>query len=199
MSMSLAQMVRDPVLIVLALASLVSWALIADCLIGLVRSARADTRFTAGDRSSASPLCCLEGEVCRHHATPRNHLLTIIDTSIVLQRQKLERALPLLGAIGSTAPYVGLLGTVIGIIQAFQAIQAQNNMSPSIVAGGIATALIATAMGLAVAIPAVAAHHLLSSAIGRRVAQWESTVAEWMPLEGQSERKEAERESLPLA
>ena len=173
---------RDPVLIILALGSLVSWALIADCLIALIRSARADMQFMRGDRSSMlSPLCGLHSEIQRHDGDPHAHLLTVLDTSIVLQRQKLERALPLLGAIGSTAPYVGLLGTVIGIIQAFQAIQAQNNMSPSIVAGGIATALIATAMGLAVAIPAVAAHHLLSSAISRRIAQWESTAVEWLP------------------
>ncbi len=182
MSMSLGQMVHDPVLIVLALGSLVSWALIADSLIALIRSARADMRFAHGDRTSTSPLCCLHSEVQRHDGTPRDHLLTVLDTSMVLQRQKLERGLPLLGAIGSTAPYVGLLGTVIGIIQAFQAIQAQNNMSPSIVAGGIATALIATAMGLAVAIPAVAAHHLLSSAISRRTAQWEAIAAEWLAV-----------------
>ncbi len=194
--MPFEHLARDPVLIVLALGSLVSWALIADCVIGLWRSVRADARFQSGERSVASPLSGLEAEMQRHGDAGRDHLLTVLDTAMVLQRQRLERSLPLLGAIGSTAPYVGLLGTVIGIIQAFQAIQAQNNMSPSVVAGGIATALIATAMGLAVAIPAVAAHHLLASAIGRRAALWESVVAEWLP--GQA-HKEAGRESVPLA
>lgn len=185
---------RDPVLIILALGSLVSWALIADCLIGLCRAVRADGRFARGHRSPASPLSCLMDERRTHDGSARDHLLTIMDTAVALQRQRLERSLPLLGAIGSTAPYVGLLGTVIGIIQAFQAIQAHNNMSPSVVAGGIATALIATAMGLAVAIPAVAAHHLLSSAISRQVGRWEAIIAQWLP-----EDEEAGRESLPLA
>ena len=185
---------RDPVLIILALGSLVSWALIVDCTVGLWRSMRADARFLQGDRSVTSPFSrLLSGQ---RDGTERENALIEMDTSIVLQRQRLERDLPLLGAIGSTAPYLGLLGTVIGIIQAFQAIQAQNNMSPSVVAGGIATALIATAMGLAVAIPAVAAHHLLASAISRRVADWEAVVAKRL---SEDAIKEAERESVPLA
>ncbi len=189
-------LLKDPVLIILAAASLVSWALIADCMITLYRSARADARFRQGERSSASPLSGLIGELQKHDDAGYDQLLIMMDTAVALQRQRLERSLPLLGAIGSTAPYVGLLGTVIGIIQAFQAIQAQNNMSPSIVAGGIATALIATAMGLAVAIPAVAAHHLLASAIGRQVAGWEAAIVERLP---EHAAKEAGRESLPLA
>jgi biopolymer transport protein TolQ len=116
-----------------------------------------------------------------------------MDTVITLQRERLEVTLPLLGVIGSTAPYVGLLGTVVGIIQAFQAIMKQGNMSTSTVAGGIATALIATAMGLAVAIPSVAAHHLFTSAINRIVSGWEAAVAAWLPG-----GKEEAHESLPL-
>jgi biopolymer transport protein ExbB/TolQ len=194
--MPVEHLLRDPVLIILALGSLVSWALIADCLIVLWKSVNADGRFARGERRPMSPLSCLESEIQKHDGLSRDQALTILDIAIVLERQKLERALPLLGAIGSTAPYLGLLGTVIGIIQAFQAIQAQNNMSPSVVAGGIATALIATAMGLAVAIPAVAAHHLLSSAISRRVAEWESIAAEWLPGDA---AEESRHESLPLA
>lgn len=127
--------------------------------------------------------------------TDREQLLILLDTTIALHRQRLERALPILGVIGNTAAYAGLLGTVIGILRAFQSIQAHNNMSPSVVSGGIASALIATAVGLAVAIPAVAAHHLLSAAITKRVAQWEAIVASWL---SDTTGQEKQHESLPL-
>lgn len=187
---------RDPVLIVLAAGSLASWVIILDCLLVLRRVVRDDRAFQHGETAPAAPLSQLRQELHRHDGVDREHLLTIMDAAIALQRQRLERPLPLLGVIGSTAPYLGLLGTVIGIIQAFQAIQAQNNMSPSIVAGGIATALVATAMGLAVAIPAVAAHHLLSAAIGRRVSVWEAVAAEWLH---QDTAEGVKHESVPLA
>ncbi len=172
---------RDPVLVVLLAASLASWAIILDCALTLRRSMRADAAHIGGKSTHDSPLARLHCDFARNEGFSRDHILTIMDTAITLERYKLERLLPTLGAIGSTAPYVGLLGTVIGIIQAFQSIQAQNNMSPSVVAGGIATALIATAAGLSVAIPSVVAHHLFSAAISARVAGWESTVAQWLP------------------
>ena len=68
---------------------------------------------------------------------------------------ELERGLGLLASIGSTAPFVGLLGTVVGIIDAFASIQQNQTTGMSAVAGGISEALITTALGLFVAIPAV--------------------------------------------
>ena len=68
---------------------------------------------------------------------------------------RLETYVPILGTIGATAPFVGLLGTVLGIIKAFQAIAIYAGAGPEIVSAGIAEALIATAFGLIVAIPAV--------------------------------------------
>ena len=193
--MPFEHLLRDPVLIILALASLVSWALIIDSLLVLRRVCREDRLCLEGKQVPNAPIASLRQELHTNEGADRPHLLTVMDAAIVLQRQRLEKSLPLLGVIGSTAPYVGLLGTVIGIIQAFQAIEARNNMSPSIVAGGIATALVATAMGLAVAIPAVAAHHLISAAITRRVSMWESVVAQWLPQDS----REAKRESIPVA
>jgi biopolymer transport protein ExbB/TolQ len=79
-----------------------------------------------------------------------------------VQRMRLERRLGFLGTLGSNAPFVGLLGTVIGIVQAFDQLQAAGGGSGSGgamsgVMGAIAEALVATAIGLVVAIPAVAA------------------------------------------
>ncbi|MHB1000335.1 MAG: MotA/TolQ/ExbB proton channel family protein [Armatimonadota bacterium] len=175
---------RDPVLIVLVAASIISWAIILDCILTLRRTVRDDINFEKGKSNPGSPLYHLHAKLQQFPDASQDSLLPVLDTEISIQRQKVERALPVLGVIGSTAPYMGLLGTVIGIIQAFQSIQAQNNMSPSIVAGGIATALIATAAGLAVAIPSVAAHHLITAAISRRVSRWETIAAGWFPKRG---------------
>jgi biopolymer transport protein ExbB/TolQ len=70
-----------------------------------------------------------------------------------------------LATIGSTAPFVGLLGTVIGIIDAFREIQGQNGTGISAVAGGISEALVTTALGLTVAIPAVVMFNYFTSKI----------------------------------
>ena len=68
-----------------------------------------------------------------------------------------------LGSIGSVAPFIGLLGTVWGIVNAFQSIAISNNTSLAVVAPGIAEALFATALGLLAAIPAVAAYNKFSN------------------------------------
>ena len=77
----------------------------------------------------------------------------------------LRRGLSLLATVGSVAPFVGLLGTVLGIITAFQGIASSGSGGLSSVAAGISEALIETALGLAVAIPAVLAFNYLSGAI----------------------------------
>jgi biopolymer transport protein ExbB len=85
-----------------------------------------------------------------------------------LQRMKLERRLAFLGTLGNNAPFIGLLGTVIGVVQAFEALGQQNEsaqaaasaMAPQVVMTAIAEALIATAVGLAVAIPAVVMYNV---------------------------------------
>ena len=78
-----------------------------------------------------------------------------LDRAAAIVHAELERGLSGLATIGSTAPFVGLLGTVIGIIDAFREIQGQNATGISAVAGGISEALVTTALGLTVAIPAV--------------------------------------------
>ncbi|MBI2069719.1 MAG: MotA/TolQ/ExbB proton channel family protein [Elusimicrobia bacterium] len=71
------------------------------------------------------------------------------------ERLKMERFLAILGTLGNTAPFIGLFGTVVGIIKAFRDLALAGAGGPAIVAKGIAEALVATAAGLAVAIPAV--------------------------------------------
>jgi len=78
-------------------------------------------------------------------------------TERVLERQisRLHRRLPFLGSVGSTAPFIGLLGTVVGVMRAFRDLAGAAGAGPGVVALGISEALIATAAGLFVAIPAV--------------------------------------------
>ena len=81
--------------------------------------------------------------------------------------EALEKYMGFLATVGSTAPFVGLFGTVWGIMNSFQAIAFTNNTSLAVVAPGIAEALLATALGLVAAIPAVVAYNKLSNDLGR--------------------------------
>ena len=88
-----------------------------------------------------------------------------LDRAAAITHAELERGLSGLATIGSTAPFVGLLGTVIGIIDAFREIQGQQTTGVSAVAGGISEALVTTALGLTVAIPAVMMFNYFTSKI----------------------------------
>ena len=96
--------------------------------------------------------------------------------SLKSQIQKLEVGLPFLATIGSAAPFIGLFGTVWGIVNSFTAIATQKDTSLAVVAPGIAEALIATALGLAAAIPAVVAYNQITVALGRSFARGNSAV-----------------------
>jgi biopolymer transport protein TolQ len=81
--------------------------------------------------------------------------------------RRLELRLPFLATLGSAAPFIGLFGTVWGIMRSFEGIAAAHNTSLAVVAPGIAEALFATAMGLAAAIPAVVAYNKITVDLGR--------------------------------
>ena len=86
-----------------------------------------------------------------------------MDVAIDKQIDKYEKNLTFLATVGSVAPFVGLFGTVWGIMNSFQSIAISRNTSLAIVAPGIAEALFATALGLLAAIPAVVAYNKFSS------------------------------------
>lgn len=81
------------------------------------------------------------------------------------EEEKLEKNLPFLATVGSVTPYIGLFGTVIGIMNSFIGLAEQNQATLQVVAPGIAEALIATAMGLFAAIPAVVAYNRYSTRV----------------------------------
>ncbi len=94
----------------------------------------------------------------------------------------LERSLPLLASIGSTSPYIGLFGTVWGIMNAFTGLSSLDNVSLAVVAPGIAEALVATAIGLFAAIPAVAAYNYYNNRVGRLTVRLEGFSEEFLNI-----------------
>ena len=88
-----------------------------------------------------------------------NRMTTLLETGIEKQVNKITRGFTFLATVGSTAPFIGLFGTVWGIMNSFQSIAISRNTSLAIVAPGIAEALLATALGLLAAIPAVVAYN----------------------------------------
>jgi biopolymer transport protein TolQ len=110
-------------------------------------------------------------EARERNATDRTHdkLIVQLERSISwgasAQARRLERGLPFLATTGSTAPFIGLFGTVIGIIAAFQSIGEAGQASLSVVGPGIAEALVATAVGLLAAIPAMMAYNAFGGRI----------------------------------
>ena len=83
----------------------------------------------------------------------------MLETGIEKQMNKISKGFTFLATVGSTAPFIGLFGTVWGIMNSFQSIAISRNTSLAIVAPGIAEALFATALGLLAAIPAVIAYN----------------------------------------
>lgn len=103
---------------------------------------------------------------------------------VALRREgdALEGYLPFLATVGSTSPYIGLFGTVWGIMNSFRALGNVNQATLSMVAPGIAEALIATAMGLFAAIPAVIAYNRYVSAVERLIGRYDTFVEEFASI-----------------
>lgn len=100
----------------------------------------------------------------------------------VREVERLEHGLSLLATIGSTSPYVGLLGTVYGIMNSFIAIGNVKQASLAMVAPGIAEALVATAMGLFAAIPAVVAYNRYSNDVERLINRYDNFLEEFSSI-----------------
>lgn len=114
----------------------------------------------------------LAAGLANHHRT-REHLKEAIEDTGRHVAHDLERFLDVLGTIAGIAPLLGLLGTVTGIINAFEAIQREGIGDPRVLSGGIGEALITTAAGLIVAIPALIGYRLLRRRVDRLVIEME--------------------------
>jgi biopolymer transport protein ExbB len=108
----------------------------------------------------------------------------LLEHALLVQTQKevstMESGLTVLASIGSTAPFVGLFGTVLGIMQAMHDITASGSTSLDVVAGPIGDALVATAIGIAVAVPAVLAYNFFLRRVKLHRANLENFVVSFM-------------------
>jgi biopolymer transport protein TolQ len=177
------------VLLLLLAASVWSWAVIIDKLWRLAAASRSAREHEARAAAARSPQelsateardpagVVLSAGLAESTAEPRPQLETAGERRERIERamrlalstelRRLELRLPFLATLGSAAPFIGLFGTVWGIMRSFEGIAAANSTSLSVVAPGIAEALFATAMGLAAAIPAVVAYNKITVDLGR--------------------------------
>ena len=106
----------------------------------------------------------------------------VLDVTIQREVERMESKLLFLASIGSAGPYIGLFGTVWGIMTAFTSIAASKNTSLAVVAPGIAEALFATAIGLFAAIPAVLAYNKLQASVGKAQSRLEGFADEFSAI-----------------
>ncbi|MEM9494945.1 MAG: protein TolQ [Pseudomonadota bacterium] len=177
---------------ILVIASVWSWAIIIDKSMVFGRLKRKSNKFEdvfwsgksldelyrkMGDRQDhpmARVFAAAMDEWSRSKSTGSNDALVIgakdridkiLNVSVARELENAERNLGFLATVGSAAPFVGLLGTVWGIMNAFQAIAVTKDTNLAVVAPGIAEALFATALGLLAAIPAVVGYNRYSAAL----------------------------------
>jgi biopolymer transport protein TolQ len=106
----------------------------------------------------------------------------VLDVTIQREVERLEGRLMILASIGSAGPYIGLFGTVVGIMNSFTSIAASKNTSLAVVAPGIAEALFATAIGLFAAIPAVLAYNKLHTEVAKLQSRLEGFADEFSAI-----------------
>jgi biopolymer transport protein ExbB/TolQ len=168
--------VGKAVMVLLILASVWCWFLILESFYGLTRLRRAIRQARKGQRTKLSAIFDAGVEAAHQpidHETAGERRQRMLEAMMRYARILLVRAeggLPNLAVIASVAPFVGLFGTVWGIMAAFSGIAEAKDTSLAVVAPGIGEALAATAYGLAAAIPAAFAYNRLVSSFGR-VAQ----------------------------
>jgi biopolymer transport protein TolQ len=195
------------VMIGLIVASVWTWAIIVDKIISYGRMRSRLNRFeqvfwsgqsleelykTLGDRQTVGMDSIFVAAMrewkksfekgARSPLGLQNRIDKAMDLALTREMERLEGRLGFLATVGSAAPFVGLFGTVIGIMTSFQAIAGSKSTSLAVVAPGIAEALLATAIGLLAAIPAVIAYNKLSSDAGKLSARMEGFADEFSAI-----------------
>ncbi len=118
----------------------------------------------------------------RFKAALQQRIERVMDIALGREMERLERQMIFLASVGSSAPFIGLFGTVWGIMNAFTSSAATKNTTLAVVAPGIAEALFATALGLVAAIPAVIGYNKISNDLGRYAGRLESFAGEFTAI-----------------
>ena len=183
--LGIVQLGTEWVLWLLIAASVISVAIIIERILFFLRiridfrgfSSALTQKLLDNDVDGLQTMCSstksLEGEVVLRALAHREKGAGAMEQSmegyLVGERQHLDRGLVVLGTLGNNAPFIGLFGTVIGIIRAFHELSLNPAGGPSVVMSGISEALIATAVGLMVAIPAVIAFNAFGRIVKRHM------------------------------
>jgi biopolymer transport protein TolQ len=199
------------VMLILLLASFWSWAVIFDKVMRLRRLRNAASSFEETFWSGGSlddlyervgqrppdPMTAVFSAAMREwrrsaaknllgnatmRASLQQRIERVMTVTVGREMERVERFMAYLATVGSTAPFVGLFGTVWGIMDSFQSIAASKNTSLAVVAPGIAEALFATALGLVAAIPAVIAYNKLATDCGRYAGRLEAFASEFSAI-----------------
>jgi biopolymer transport protein TolQ len=202
-----ADLIVKLVMIGLLIASVWVWAIVIDKLILFSRMRRAMDRFeqafwsgqsleelykSLSSRPTHSMAALfvaamrewkrsLESQA-RSFAGLQMRIEKVMDVTIAREIERLERRLLVLATVGSAGPFVGLLGTVWGIMTSFRAIAGQQSTSLAVVAPGIAEALFATAIGLIAAIPATIFYNKFSSEVNKQAQRLEGFADEFSAI-----------------
>lgn len=183
-----AGLVVKGVLIVLLLFSIISWMIIFQKWFHFSKADKENyyflntynstympkDLFSASKKYNVSPLASVFKSVYSEKTyQDKDELKRMLKRYTALESAKLERYLSFLATTGSTTPFIGLFGTVWGIMQSFKGIGTAGSASLAVVAPGIAEALIATAIGLLTAIPAVIAYNFFLSKANRLIIEME--------------------------
>ena len=178
-----ADIVVKSVILLLIICSIYSWAVIIEKFrlfkkinktteefeIKFWNSKSAETFYNNLPGNIQDPMAIIFKEAMQNLLKRRSkidlnsRMTTMLETGIEKQMNKISNGFTFLATVGSTAPFIGLFGTVWGIMNSFQSIAISRNTSLAIVAPGIAEALFATALGLLAAIPAVVAYNKFNS------------------------------------
>ena len=159
----------------------------ADAFMDSVRSAADTTKVIAWCEKSNQPLAAITKAVFKSGGD-RDDKERMLQRAIQRAVQHLDKGISVLGTVASVAPFVGLLGTVIGIIRAFRAVSSTSSGGASAVALGIAESLVGTAAGLVVAIPALLAYNYFVNRLRRLTQEWELAGGELVDLSLQKGR-----------
>jgi biopolymer transport protein TolQ len=218
-----ADWVVKGVMIGLLIASVWVWAIVFDKVTSMRRANRAadafEDRFWSG--GSLDDLYAREGEEPSHPMAAvfgaamrewrrsagrgsvmggaKERVERAMSVTIGREMERLERWMVFLASVGSVAPFIGLFGTVWGIMNSFAAIAGMQNTNLAVVAPGIAEALFATAIGLVAAIPAVLAYNKINTDLARFAGRMESFATEFAAILSRQTEVAANDSAAPAA
>ena len=165
------------VIALLVILSITCWSIIIEKSIRLSALRKQIKQLSAGGAADATGIAKIILEAAHAEAADRlgdesrtelrDRIERAMRIAMSTELRRIEPGLPFLATVGSAAPFIGLFGTVWGIMHSFASIASSQNVSLAVVAPGIAEALFATAIGLAAAIPAVIAYNKLAVDLGR--------------------------------